>query len=253
MAVYHTQSPKGLGSHPKQFIQVIADTVAEFDSVHDKLLRSIPENEVYYTRLPFGNAAITKRGQSALIRVEESHRKLLRSLGSIEIPDGYFEVVKLRLRESYVRRTGPLDANAQYYFSERYKQRIVRLLRSDDLIPHPEDLAEYEPGDEGPAAEYERQRIASIRKLNDWIESKNLGRNSGLRVTDEQNPRALSKYQRPEKEADPTEEAEVDWVAAYLKMTPDERETWRANPANKFLVWKVDKLMSGQLQSFAAD
>lgn len=250
MAVYHTQSPKGLGRHDRKFIQVAADTVAEFHKIHDDLTRALPSNEVYLSKLPYGSAAMTKRGQTALVKVADTteNRNLLKTLGSVDIPDGYFELVKLRLRESFVQKGGPLDENAQHYFRERYKQRRVRLLRSEDKIPYPEDTAEYGPEDTGPNAEYERNRIARLKSLNEWIEDLPSGRNQDLRMELDQHPRALSKYRRAEPE--PTEDShEEDPLQKYLRMTPEERLEWASKPENKFLAWKFDKQLQGQLQS----
>lgn len=238
MGLWHTQTPKRQGRHPKLFFQVVADTSAEFLKAWADLESTLPKDEAYLRRLPFGERALTKRGQTAVIFVAATpeNRKILEKMGSAGVPELYLEILKMRLRESFFMRDPKNLSEGRDYFRERYKHLIVRLIRSEDKIPDPDATAEFEPDDDSDPAARERERISRLKKLNEWIRKQDLGRNSGLRLSYEQNWNAEKKYQRRDLQ-DPDSEyntGEADWISEFRKMTESEQREWLSKPWNKF-------------------
>ena len=113
--------------------------------------------------------------------------------------------------------------NEREFFHEREKALTTKMLRQGLVILDPEP--KYAEDDQSFEAKQDRLLIQELQNLNSYIENLDRGRNSGLKLTVDQDPDALRKYARVKKEA--KTDRPMDWARFQQEFPQQSHDTQR--------------------------
>jgi hypothetical protein len=204
MAVWYSRKPIRLGAiRDKIFYRVTCDTVAEYRSLQMRLA-DCPVS-YYKENCKVGEAAMVRKSGRPLFHVEKSGVGWIEdTLGGIEVPDGYMEILIYRLKKQFAEYGGHrLSGEAQRYFQVKFNYlcRELRLGKitpdgvrePPDVIRFPDELDDTTDEDDEEFVHRVKHRVSMIKILNGQIENLDRGQVSPLNLLIEPTEKELQK------------------------------------------------------------